>query len=69
MELRNKMNLPNEQRFEDKAIWCKVCGQTFVFTAGEQLFYSDRGLAEPRRCPDCRRSHRQPINEKRGVEK
>ena len=54
---------------KDKQLTCKICGDSFVFAIGEQMFYKDRGLAEPRRCPDCRRSHRQSINEKRGVEK
>jgi len=60
---------PLNESFIDKMFTCKICGDSFIFTAGEQQFYRDRGLAEPRRCPDCRRSHRQATNEKRGVEK
>ena len=48
---------------EPKMLKCKICGDTFVFSAGEQNFYQDRSLAEPRRCPACRRNHNQ-----RGVE-
>ncbi len=41
--------------FEDKRLSCVGCGKEFVFTAGEQQFYQERGLAsEPRRCKDCR---------------
>jgi len=41
--------------FEDKKILCVRCGAEFVFTAGEQQFYIERGLAsEPRRCKECR---------------
>ena len=45
--------------FEDKSLQCSDCGQEFVFTAGEQEFYSSRGLQnEPRRCSDCRRARK-----------
>ena len=30
--------------YQDKTIVCKDCGQTFVFTAGEQEFYAERGF-------------------------
>ena len=40
----------------DRTLTCKICGERFVFTTGEQEFYRDRVLAEPRRCPACRRS-------------
>jgi len=45
--------------FQDKLLQCSDCGQEFTFTAGEQEFYSSRGLQnEPRRCPDCRRARK-----------
>jgi CxxC-x17-CxxC domain-containing protein len=41
--------------FEDKTLVCSDCQKEFVFTAGEQEFYEQRGLLnEPRRCPECR---------------
>ena len=37
--------------FEDKTLVCKECGKEFVFTAGEQEFYAERGFQnEPQRC-------------------
>ena len=40
---------------EDKTLICKECGNEFVFTAGEQEFYAERGFAnEPQRCKACR---------------
>jgi CxxC-x17-CxxC domain-containing protein len=33
---------------------CRDCGQEFVFTAGEQDFYQQRGYSEPQRCKSCR---------------
>ena len=41
--------------FEDKTLVCKECGKEFVFTAGEQGFYAERGFQnEPQRCKACR---------------
>ncbi len=41
--------------FEDKTLICKECGKEFVFTAGEQEFYAERGFQnEPQRCKPCR---------------
>ena len=36
--------------YEDKTLVCKECGKEFVFTAGEQEFYAERGFQnEPQR--------------------
>ena len=41
--------------YQDKTLVCKDCGCEFVFTAGEQEFYAEKGFAnEPQRCKDCR---------------
>ena len=41
--------------YEDKTLVCKECGKEFVFTAGEQEFYAERGFQnEPQRCKSCR---------------
>src|SRR5262245_62252976 len=40
---------------EDKSITCVDCGEEFLFTAGEQMFYRERGLTNaPTRCKSCR---------------
>ena len=45
--------------FQDKSIQCSDCGTTFTFSAGEQEFYSSRGLTnEPKRCPECRQARK-----------
>lgn len=44
---------------EDKTIICTDCGESFLFTAGEQGFYLEKGLLnEPQRCPGCRERRR-----------
>ena len=41
--------------YEDKTLVCKDCGNEFVFTAGEQEFYAEKGFVnEPKRCKACR---------------
>ena len=41
--------------YEDKTLSCKSCGESFVFTAGEQEFYASRGFQnEPQKCKPCR---------------
>ncbi|MBQ4227065.1 MAG: zinc-ribbon domain containing protein [Clostridia bacterium] len=45
--------------FEDKTLTCRECGKEFVFTAGEQQFYAEKGFQnEPNRCPECRAARR-----------
>ena len=34
--------------YEDKTLVCKECGKKFVFTAGEQEFYAERGFRTSR---------------------
>ena len=37
--------------YTDKTLVCKDCGNEFVFTAGEQEFYAEKGFQnEPTRC-------------------
>jgi CxxC-x17-CxxC domain-containing protein len=41
--------------FQDKALTCMDCGNDFVFTAGEQLFFHDKQFKnEPKRCKYCK---------------
>jgi CxxC-x17-CxxC domain-containing protein len=50
--------------FEDKSIDCKDCGEPFIFTAGEQGFYLEKGLLnQPQRCPACREQRRREREE------
>lgn len=39
----------------DRELKCADCGATFVFTAGEQVFFHERKLgSDPKRCKQCR---------------
>ncbi|MEN9934462.1 MAG: hypothetical protein RLZZ387_1041 [Chloroflexota bacterium] len=45
--------------FANKTLTCKDCGMDFIFTAGEQEFYAQKGFTnEPTRCPSCRQAHK-----------
>src|SRR5437762_798256 len=46
--------------YADKTLTCRDCGTGFVFTAGEQEFYAQKGFTnEPTRCPACRQARKQ----------
>ncbi len=52
--------------YEDKTLVCKDCGNEFVFTAGEQEFYAEKGFEnEPTRCKDCRVAHKAAMRQAR----
>ena len=53
---------PPEQHMEyhDKVLKCADCGAEFVFTAGEQMFFADKGFKnEPKRCKTCKANRAQ----------
>jgi len=44
---------------EDQVLTCVDCGESFIFTAGEQTFYREKGLTHaPTRCKRCRENRR-----------
>ena len=43
--------------FQDRQIKCVDCETNFVWTAGEQVFFHDKGLKnEPKRCKACKQA-------------
>ena len=52
--------------YQDKTLVCKDCGNEFVFTAGEQGFYAEKGFQnEPQRCKACRDAKKASMRENR----
>ena len=46
--------------YQDETLICEDCSKEFVFTAGEQEFFAEKGLTnKPKRCPECRKAKRQ----------
>ncbi len=44
---------------EDEKLICEECGCEFLFTVGEQEFYSEKGLTnKPKRCTECRKARK-----------
>ncbi len=49
--------------YGDKVVKCMDCGAEFVFTAGEQLFFADKGFKnEPKRCKPCKAKRNQRLS-------
>jgi CxxC-x17-CxxC domain-containing protein len=54
-----------ESDLEDKTIPCKDCGKKFLWTAGEQKFFIDKGLQNiPKRCKICTDVYKKQLREK-----
>lgn len=48
--------------YSDKVLRCIDCNEEFIFTAGEQLFFADKGLKnEPKRCKPCKKKKNERI--------
>lgn len=53
---------------EDKTLYCKDCGDKFVWTAGEQKFFIEKGLQNlPKRCKICTAKNKEKLREKHPV--
>jgi hypothetical protein len=55
----------SKMTFIDQQIVCAGCGAEFVWSAGEQAFYAERGLNRPRRCSPCAKTRRQELEDLR----
>lgn len=50
------------QEYEDRVLTCVDCDGEFVFTAGEQVFFADKGLQnDPKRCKPCKQRKNERI--------
>lgn len=53
------------QPIEDKILSCVDCGNRFMWTAGEQKFFYDKGLQNvPKRCKPCAALYKAKLTEK-----
>ena len=60
MERRSPMS------YDDRNLTCADCGQSFIFSADDQAYHAEKGYTnEPKRCPTCRQSRRDPPWERR----
>lgn len=50
------------ETISDRNMKCVDCGEDFVWTAGEQTFFHDKGLRnEPKRCKPCKQAKNQRL--------
>src|SRR5438132_13959358 len=48
--------------FQDRSISCIDCGEQFVWSVGEQIFFNAKGLRnEPKRCKPCKQAKTQRL--------
>jgi len=53
----NRKTFADAPELEDIEIVCIDCGNTFIWTIGEQVFFRDKGLQNPpKRCKDCKQA-------------
>ena len=49
--------MDTESEYQDRTIKCVDCTENFIWTAGEQVFFHDKGLKnEPKRCKPCKQA-------------
>ena len=53
--------------FQDKQLTCIDCEQEFQFTKGEQDYFWNKNLVEPKRCLKCRKIRKLTITPNTGV--
>lgn len=55
------MNRDNkfEDEKKDLTLQCVDCENNFLYTAGEQKYFTEKGLYAPKRCHSCRKKIRE----------
>jgi CxxC-x17-CxxC domain-containing protein len=62
-ETFNHTTFAEDSEPKDKNISCIDCEGDFVWTAGEQKFYRDKGLQNPpKRCKECKQAKNERIS-------
>jgi CxxC-x17-CxxC domain-containing protein len=57
MEAAHVLETHPETEYQDRPIKCVDCNENFIWTAGEQVFFHDKGLKnEPKRCKPCKQA-------------
>ena len=59
----NERTFADKPDLEDLNISCIDCGEDFIWTAGEQMFFRDKGLQNPpKRCKKCKQAKNERLN-------
>lgn len=58
-----KTTFSEESEFADQEILCVDCDVHFIWSAGEQAFFRDKGLKNaPKRCKDCKKAKNERLS-------
>ena len=69
-EAERKRIEERDAKFEDIKGICRDCNSEFLWTAGEQGFYEDKGFSEgPKSCLDCRRKAKKLVRQAEAAQK
>jgi CxxC-x17-CxxC domain-containing protein len=53
----DQVGIEQASKYQDRSINCVDCGEAFIWTVGEQVFFHDKGLKnEPKRCKPCKQA-------------
>ena len=53
-------SMTENAEYQDRTLKCADCGEDFVFTAGEQIFFADKHFRnDPKRCKPCKAKRNQ----------
>ena len=66
--IEKKKQRPQTQKYRTRVIKCCNCGNSFNFTGGEQHYYEEKKLFEPKHCPACRKKRNEYFNNMRRKE-
>lgn len=56
-EAAHALETSAHSEYQDRPIKCVDCNENFIWTAGEQVFFHDKGLKnEPKRCKPCKQA-------------
>lgn len=59
----NDRTFADKPDLEDTNLSCIDCGEDFIWTAGEQIFFRDKGLQNPpKRCRNCKQAKNERLN-------
>ncbi len=57
IEAAHAVEMTPHTEYQDRPIRCVDCNENFIWTAGEQVFFHDKGLKnEPKRCKPCKQA-------------
>ena len=62
------VKIPSRKK-KAKKIECCECGEEFIFTGGEQRFYKQHNLSEPKRCRKCRETRKEMYRQQKKEKK